>query len=117
MTTYTKRVLSGSTNGKGIKITQTATPGNTLHTAVTGTTDFDEMWLYAYNHHTSAVVITFEFGGVVVPDDIIKVTIPSQPGLVPILPGLILQNGLLLRAFASNADLVTLYGWVNRIAL
>lgn len=117
MTTYTKRVFSGSTNGKGTKITQTSTPGDLIHTAVTGTTDFDEIWLYAYNHHTSAVVITLEFGGVTVPDNIIKVTIPSQPGLVPILPGLILQNGLLLRAFAADANLVTLYGWVNRIAL
>ncbi len=38
MATYSKVLLSGSTNGKQIKVAATATPGTTIHTAVTGTT-------------------------------------------------------------------------------
>ena len=52
MATYTKRLLSGSTNGRPIKVAATATPGTTIHTAVTGTTDFDEVWIYNVLQHT-----------------------------------------------------------------
>lgn len=33
MATYAKVFLSGSTNGKAIKVVQTATAGDTIHTA------------------------------------------------------------------------------------
>jgi len=51
-----KRKLSGSTDGKPIKVVATATAGTTIHTAVAGTTagTFDEIWLYAYNGHSSS---------------------------------------------------------------
>jgi len=52
---------------------------------------------------------------VVAPDQNIKVAIPFQGGLVPILPGLILQNGLIIKAFASVANVITLIGYVNTI--
>ena len=45
MATYTKLKLSGSTDGKGIKVTQTATPGDIIHTAHVSA--LDEIWLYA----------------------------------------------------------------------
>ena len=52
MATYSKQLLSGSTNGKGIKIANTST---TVHTAVAGTSDIDEIWLYAVNSSGSDV--------------------------------------------------------------
>lgn len=110
-----KRKLSGSTDGKQIKVVQTATAGTTIHTAVSGTTagTFDEIWLYAQNNHTSAVQLTIEFGGTSSPDDLIIVTLASKSGLVPILPGLILQNGAVVRAFAGTANVICISGWVN----
>ena len=36
MATYSKELLSGSTNGKGILVVETATAGTLLHTAVSG---------------------------------------------------------------------------------
>jgi hypothetical protein len=110
-----KRKLSGSTDGKAIKVVQTATAGDTIHTAVAGTTagTFDEIWLWAYNGHTADVVLTIEFGGATVPDQNIVVTIPYKSGLVPVVPGLILQNGMVVKAFASVANVVTLSGFVN----
>jgi hypothetical protein len=112
-----KRKLSGSTDGKAIKVVQTATAGDTIHTAVAGTTPgtFDEIWLWAYNGHTADVVLTLEFGGSGVPDQNIVVSIPFKSGLFPVVPGLILQNGMVVKAFASVANVVTLGGYVNAI--
>ena len=115
MATIVKRKLSGSTDGKAIKVTQTATAGDTIHTAVAGTTagTFDEIWLWAYNGHTASVTLTIEFGGATVPDQNIIVTLASKSGLIPIVPGLILQNGMVVKAFASVANVITLSGFVN----
>lgn len=116
MTTYTKRALSGSTNGRAIKVVQTATAGTTIHTAVAGAADFDEVWLYAMNTSSAAVKLTIEFGGVASPDDLIEASIPAEEGLYLIVPGIPLQNSLVVRAFAASADVVTILGYVNRIA-
>jgi len=117
MAAAVKRKLSGSTDGKPIKITQTGTAGDTIHTAVAGTTPgtFDEIWLWAFNSHTGNVAVTIEFGGADVPDQNITVTIPFKSGLIPIIPGLILQNGAVVKAFAAVANVVTLSGFVNAI--
>ena len=113
----TKRKLSGSTDGKAIKVVQTGTAGDTIHTAVAGTTagTFHEIWLWVYNGHTANVLLTIEFGGNAVPDQNIVVTIPFKAGLVPIIPGLILQNEMVVKAFASVANVVTIIGYVNSI--
>lgn len=117
MSTAVKRKLSGSTDGKPIKVVQTATAGDTIHTAVAGTTagTYDEIWLYAYNGHTADVVLTVEFGGATVPDQNIVVTIPYKSGLQLIVPGLILQNGMVVKAFAATANVITISGFVNSI--
>lgn len=115
MATFSKRFLSGSTNGRGIKVAATATPGTLIHTAVAGTTNMDEVWLYVYNSHSAIVQLTIEWGGVTVPDDHIKVSIPAQQGLLLVAPGLILQNELAVRAFAGTADVLVITGFVNRI--
>ena len=117
MAVVKKRKLSGSTDGKGIKVAASSTPGTTIHTAVAGTTagTFDEIWLYAFNSDASPVTLTIEFGGTTDPDNVIEVTLEAQSGLQLIIPGLILQNEAVVRAFASSANVVTLSGWVNTI--
>jgi len=118
MATVKKRKLSGSTDGKAIKVAQTSTAGDTLHTAVSGTTPgtFDEIWLWAYNGHTADVLLTIEFGGASVPDQNIVVTVPAKAGLFPVVPGLILQNDMVVMAFASVTYVVTLSGFVKTIS-
>ena len=117
MATAVKRKLSGSTDGKAIKIAATSTAGTAIHTAVAGTTagTFDEIWLWAFNSHTGNIKLTIEFGGASAPDDNIVVTVPALAGLVPIVPGLILQNGATVKAFASSANVITIIGFVNSI--
>ena len=116
MATFTKQKLSGSTDGKGIKISSnTAGSGVTVHTAVSGTTDFDEVWLYAYNSNSASVNITIEFGGTTSPDNTISQSVPAQSGLYLLVPGLPLQNGGVVTAYATVVNVATLYGFVNRI--
>jgi hypothetical protein len=117
MATAVKRKLSGSTDGKAIKVVEVATPGTLIHTAVAGTTagTFDEIWLWAYNSSTAAITLTLEFGGAVVPDQNIIISIPYKSGLIPLIPGLILQNGMVVKAFASEANLITIIGFVNNV--
>lgn len=116
MSAVVKRKLSGSTDGKGIKIAATATAGTAIHTAVAGTTagTFDEIWLWVQNNHTANVVLTVEFGAADAEFNIIK-TIPPKSGPIAIVPGFILQNGTTVKAFASLANVLTVIGFVNAI--
>jgi hypothetical protein len=117
MSTAKKRLLSGSTDGKAIKVVATATAGTTIHTAVAGTTagTYDEIWLWAYNGNTADVTLTLEFGGATVPDQNIIINIPFKSGLIPLVPGLILQNSMVIKAFAATANVITIIGFVNTI--
>ena len=115
MALFSKQKLSSSTNGKGIKVVATASAGTAIHTAVAGTSDWDEVYLYAVNAHTAAVTLTVEWGGVTDPDDLIEFAIPHSSGLYIMAPGLLLQNGLGIAAFASVANVITIFGFVNRI--
>jgi hypothetical protein len=120
MATMTKRFLSGSTSGKGIKLTDTGTSGNTdagyvVHQGVSGTTDIDEVWLWAVNSSSADVKLTVEWGEVAAPDGNIELTIPGESGLVPVVPGLLIQDSLYIKAFASSANVVMIHGFVNRM--
>jgi hypothetical protein len=117
MATFSKKLLSGSTNGKGIKVAATATAGTLIHTAVAGTFSFDEIWLYAHNTSASIVKLTLEWGGVAAPDDHIEINIGAEgTGMILVAPGILLQNGLVVRAFAATANVLNIFGYVNRIA-
>lgn len=203
MATFTKQILSGSTDGKQIKVAQTASSGTLIHTGSTTTTTFDEVWLYAQLNNpfsaaltvsnkaltsnvatitTSAahglfvgdtvkitgvdttfngtwtiatvpstttftyartatnvtsgassgtvyvaataasqsVRLTIQWGGTTAVDDDITYTMTNQNGLYLIVGGLILKGNataLTVRAYADVANVVTLSGYVNRIAI
>ena len=115
MATITKNKLSASTNGRGILVTQTATLGTTIHTAnADDTTNFDEIWLWAHNTSTSAVKLTIEWGGTGT-GDLIEMTIPPESGLIPIVSGLVLQDSLVVTAFAGTGSVINIHGYANII--
>lgn len=120
MATFTKALLSGSTQGKGIKVVATASTGTTIHATGTSSSTIDEVWLYAYNSHTADVVLTIQQGGTTSPDNDIKVTIPTQSGLVLVVPGLVLTGtgaaANTVAAYAATANVITISGYVNRIS-
>ncbi len=115
MAALTPVIPSGSTNGRPVKVVATATLGTTLHTAVTGTSDMDEIYVWAYNDHTADVLLVIEFGGVTTPGDTIRYTVPFDDGLHLIIPGIRLQNGLVVTAFAGTANVITCAVNVNRL--
>lgn len=115
MATYTKKLLSGSTNGKNVKVVATSSTGTTIHTAVAGTSSLDEIWLWAVNHDTVARLLTIQWGETTDPDGKIEVSLASQGGLALIIPGLLLQNGLVVYAYAAAANVVMINGFVNEI--
>lgn len=117
MATFSKVLLSGSTTGKGIKVVATATAGTTIHTAVSGTASIDEIWLYANNTSSAAVKLTLEWGEATAPDGNIEINIGAEgTGLVLIAAGIPLQNSLVVKAFAATANVINIFGYVNRIA-
>ena len=117
--TYSKHILSGSTNGRQIKVAQTATAGTTIHATGTSSTILDEIWLYAVNSDTTARKLTIEFGDVTSPDDLIELTVAAESGLVLVVPGLLLtgtgSTARTVRAFAATANVVMVSGYVNRL--
>lgn len=120
MATFTKVVLSGSTQGKAIKVAQTSSTGTTIHATGISATDIDEVWLYAYNSATGNVLLTIQYGGTTAVDNDIKITLPSQSGLTLIVPGLILTGtgsaANTVYAYADTTNVVTISGYVNRIS-
>lgn len=120
MATFAKTILSGSTDGKAIRIANTSTPGTTIHTGSTNTAVLHEVWLYAQNTDATARKLTVEWGGTTVPDDLIELTVPAESGLVLVSPGLLIKgaaSALVIRAFTTAiANVVTIHGFVNTIS-
>ena len=120
MATFTKKILSGSTDGKAIKVVQTATAGTTIHTGSATATTLDEVWLYAVNSSASAVKLTLEWGGVSSPDDLIELSVAAESGLVLVSSGLIIKGNatpLVVKAFAATANVILIHGYVNQITV
>lgn len=116
-TTYSRTILSGSTDGRGIKVAATSSPGTTIHTGGSSSSVLDEVWIYAVNSSASAVKLSLQWGGTTDPDDLIEGTIPAESGLVLVAPGLALKGNatpLVVKAFAATADVLIVHGYVNR---
>ena len=116
------RPAGGATagDGLGILVAATATAGTAIHTADTTPSTIDEVWLYAYNNHSSSILLTIEYGGVTAPKDVIKQTLTAQNGLVLVVAGLVVQGNAtakVIRAFAATASQISIFGYVNRIVV
>lgn len=119
MATFTKAALSGSTNGKQIKIVHTVNASaDTIHTATAnnGANQWDEIWIYATNIDTTPRNLTILWGGTTEPDNQMIVSIPSQSGRILVIDGMILQNSLVVKAYASAANVILVDGFVNQIS-
>ena len=116
MSSFTKKKLSESVDGKGIKIEASSTPGTLLHTTVGGEDSFDEVWIWVTNTSIVDQILTIEWGEVTAPDGNIIYTVSAQDGLKLIIPGLILQNSLEIRAFTETVDVLVVHGFVNLIS-
>lgn len=106
-----KIIPSGLTDGQALKITQTATAGNTFHTADASAKDHIFMW--AINRDTVNRTLTIELGGATAPDQNVPVVVePNVP--TPVLIGAVLTNSKTVKAFADAANVISVWGEVNR---
>lgn len=113
--TFTKTKLSWSTNGKLIQVSWTATgSANTIHTAVSWTTNYDEPYIYAVNTDTVARLLTIEWGGTGTANEV-KVSIPAQSWLMLDIPWMILQNSLVIKAYADTTNIINIWWYVHNI--
>lgn len=111
--TYTKQILSGSVNGKQIPVAVSSSVTE-IHTAVAGTTDMDEIYLYVANNNSASVSCSILWGG----DGVVDGTsflVPPKNGRTLIMDGKLLQNGLVVKAFTLDYDGVVIDGFINRI--
>jgi hypothetical protein len=115
-TLYSKQILSASANGKPILPSTASTPGTLIHKSITETTSFDEIWIYAQCLDTIPRKLTIEWGQTLSTESQIILTPDAQAGLVLVVPGILLNGGLEVRAFTASPGSVSLFGYVNRIS-
>lgn len=116
MATFSRELLSGSTDGMPIKVTGTNTAGAvTIHTAHASAKD--EVYLWVSNTSASAATLTLEWGGATDPDNLLckAVSIPANSPPIPISTGQTLTNSKVVEAFAGTANVLNIVGYVNRI--
>jgi len=120
MATYTKVLLSESTQGQPITVVATASTGTTIHKTGVSASVIDEVWLYANNTSTSPVLLTVQFGGTASPQNSKPITLAPQSGDVLIVAGLPIRGNdsteLYIYAFAATASVITISGYINRIS-
>lgn len=111
------KAVAPSTATSGELITVEATTletANLIHTAqaVTGDNNFDEIWLYAVNTHTSDVELSVLWDGKLIP-----INIPARQGFELIIPGMRINNAKTIKAFAGTTNVINVKCDVNRIVV
>lgn len=118
MSDYIKVPLTGRAGGKPIQITATSlATAQTIHTAIAGTTFWDEIWLWVTNPQDTPASITISFGYDNTNSTIVckDVEIPANSEPVLILAGIMLQNSKTVKAYASVSGYLNVLGYVKRI--
>jgi len=114
-TAITRKKLSGSTNGKGILVTGTATGASvTVHTV---SANQDEIHIWASNVNSATdYEIVIEMAGTTDPQDTIKLTIPAY-SIRKVVDGITLSNsaGVVKAWSVTTGSVISLFGHVNEI--
>jgi len=116
MSNYTKVPLSGRADGLVIQITVTTIgTAQTIHTVPSGTTTWDEIWLWVNNTGSTDAKVSILHGS-----DGTDATCACKDYLMPpksqaelILAGAVLQNSLTVKAYCDTG-LVNCFGYVKR---
>lgn len=109
--------LSGSTDGKGVKVTGTGTGSTvTVHTAHATALDFVTLWAQNNDVDSETRTLTIEWGGTTDPDNLLVVSVPAKAGPVAICDRLPITNSLVIKAFSDEANDVVIYGHVVRVS-
>lgn len=119
MATFSKILLSQSTDGASVFLTATAAPGVLVHATQSSTANYDEVWIYANNISASDVTVNVYWGNTGSTNYLGPVNVQAYAGPVLVSPGLILRGagstGSVIYSTASATGSVNLFGYVNRI--
>jgi cytoskeletal protein RodZ len=126
MATYSKELLSTSTEGEPTLSTSTSAGSpTTIHDTTTTGTTIDELWLYCSNSHSADVELILFYGydaaGSVptAPANTLYQTISTKAGMTLVVAGLILvnddTNATRVSAYDATGSVLNLWGYVNRI--
>ena len=127
MATLTKHMFSEveAVSGRRFRVTSTeASAANVFHVAPA---TMDECWVYAHNFGATDAVLTVMWGlsgdvpaaasaSVASVDTGVSITIPFQSGRALVFDGTLLMGGLSAAAYADTTDIISIDGFVNRIA-
>ncbi len=122
MGTWSKILLSGSNKGQEISVAATTpSQGTIVHTPITGANNsIDEVFVYAHSTVTTAATLKLTVSVSGATGSLISHTITGDDlsGFHLVVPGLPFQGGPsgAVRAFVTTADIIKLYGYVNRYA-
>jgi hypothetical protein len=121
MATYSKQLLSASTNGKAVNVTATGSSTTLIHTTAISAALTDEVWLYATNATTSDITLTLLYGGTDFTNDVLfDGVIEAYSGSVLVCSGLVARgNGTTGFSIYGNSSVATglnVFGYVNRIS-
>ena len=108
--------LSGGSNGRNIKVAATTGTGTTIHTATSTSGELERITLYAVNSDSADRKLTIKLGGTTDPDDFVEVTISTEAGFTKILENVVLNGGVVVRAFCgAAANVILINGHVVRM--
>lgn len=116
MATFSRVLLSGSTNGRPINVAANATPGTSIHASITSTSAFDEIYAWATNVTSSAATLYVEWGATGSTQALVQAySISANSAPVPIATGQVLNGNVSAAAFCSATSAINITGFVNRI--
>lgn len=107
-----RALLSESIHGAPFNITETGSPGDLIHAAPDGVKSVDEVVLFINNNTNAATeVATLEFTNA--SQDVV-ISVPNED-IVTLR--FCINAGEELRIYATTADELEVWGWVNRIGV
>jgi hypothetical protein len=109
-------ILTGSTDGRPHKVAAIASPGDTIHTCISTAGQYDELHLWATNATALPKTLTLQWGGTTAVDDEFVSAIALAANTTTLVAdGLILRNGLIVKAYASVTNSVLITGFAVRL--
>lgn len=106
--------LSGQTNGKNILITATTSGGaQTIHTVASGTATVEFLTIEAchVDNANATTRLYLLMGGTSVPGDVIALDLDHGAGPYIVQDKRLMQNGVIVRAYAQHASHIVVYGY------
>jgi hypothetical protein len=104
---------SGTTNFLPINVTSISNSSpNAIHVA--HATNFDELWLNAFNYSNEDAILYLMLGGNN-NHQTLPIVIPTSVGLVPVIAGHTFTGSVSISAYASVTNSISILGRINRI--